>query len=94
MLGVALLIAVYFYGDTGMGAKRWLDLRIIKLQPSEAFKISMVMILAYYYHKLPVNKVSHPFYVLVPLLLIIMCFVFIKYETFSYLNLKKVKDGL
>ena len=72
MLGLALLIAVYFYGDTGMGAKRWLDLRIIKLQPSEAFKISMVMALAYYYHKLPVNKVSHPFYVLVPLLLIII----------------------
>ena len=72
ILGLALLIAVYFYGDTGMGAKRWLDLRIIKLQPSEAFKISMVMVLAYYYHKLPVNKVSHPFYVLVPLLLIII----------------------
>ena len=72
VLGLALLIAVYFYGDTGMGAKRWLDLRIIKLQPSEAFKISMVMVLAYYYHKLPVNKVSHPFYVLVPLLLIII----------------------
>ena len=72
ILGLALLIAVYFYGDTGMGAKRWLDLRIIKLQPSEAFKISMVMALAYYYHKLPVNKVSHPFYVLVPLLLIII----------------------
>ena len=46
MLGLALLIAVYFYGDTGMGAKRWLDLRIIKLQPSEAFKISMVMVLS------------------------------------------------
>ena len=30
----------------------------------------------------------------IPLLLIIMCFVFIKYETFSFLNFKKVKDGL
>ena len=37
MLGLALLIAVYFYGDTGMGAKRWVELRLIKLQPSEAF---------------------------------------------------------
>ena len=72
VLGLALLIAVYFYGDTGMGAKRWLDLRIIKLQPSEAFKISMVMALAYYYHKLPANRVSHPFFVLVPLLLILI----------------------
>ncbi len=55
IVGLALLIAVYFYGDTGMGAKRWLDLRVIKLQPSEVFKISMVMALAYYYHKLPFN---------------------------------------
>ena len=30
----------------------------------------------------------------IPLLLIIMCFVLIKYETFSLLNFKKVKDGL
>ena len=72
ILGLALLIAVYFFGETGMGAKRWLDLRVIKLQPSEAFKISIVMALAYYYHKLPVNKVSHPFYVLIPLLLILI----------------------
>ena len=72
ILGLALLTAVYFFGETGMGAKRWLDLRVIKLQPSEAFKISIVMALAYYYHKLPVNKVSHPFYVLIPLLLILI----------------------
>ena len=72
ILGLALLIAVYFFGETGMGAKRWLDLKLVKLQPSEAFKISIVMALAYYYHKLPVNKVSHPFYVFVPLLLILV----------------------
>ena len=72
ILGLALLIAVYFFGDTGMGAKRWLDLKVIKLQPSEAFKISLVMTLAYYYHKLPLSKVSHPFYVLLPLLLILI----------------------
>ena len=72
ILGLALLTAVYFFGETGMGAKRWLDLRVIKLQPSEAFKISIVMALAYYYHKLPVTKVSHPFYVLIPLLLILI----------------------
>jgi rod shape determining protein RodA len=46
VLGLALLIAVYFFGETGMGAKRWLDLKLVKLQPSEAFKISIVMALA------------------------------------------------
>ncbi len=71
ILGLVLVISVYFYGDVGMGARRWLDLGVIKLQPSEAFKISLVMALAYYYHKLPVNKVSHPLYVLVPLILIL-----------------------
>ena len=38
ILGLALLIAVYFYGDSGMGAKRWLDLYLFRFQPIELLK--------------------------------------------------------
>ena len=72
ILGILLIIGVYFYGETGMGAKRWLNLKFVKLQPSEAFKISIVMFLAYYYDKLNPKYVSHPLYVFIPLVLILI----------------------
>ena len=52
---VFLLIAVEFTGATGMGAQRWIDLGVIRLQPSELMKIALVMILAAYYDWLPID---------------------------------------
>lgn len=49
-LTLFLLILVDVFGHIGMGAQRWLDLGIMKLQPSELAKISSVMALARYYH--------------------------------------------
>ncbi|MBR1604884.1 MAG: rod shape-determining protein RodA [Alphaproteobacteria bacterium] len=45
-----LLIAVEVGGHIGMGAQRWINLGIIKLQPSELMKISLVLALARYFH--------------------------------------------
>ena len=67
---ILLLVAVEFVGSTGMGAQRWLDLGFIRLQPSELTKIGLVMILAAYYDWLPLKSVSHPVWVLVPLVFI------------------------
>src|SRR5699024_10833663 len=39
-LSLVLLIAVEFFGESGMGATRWLDIGPIQLQPSELMKIS------------------------------------------------------
>ena len=47
---LALLIVVEVAGYTGMGATRWIDLKCIKLQPSELMKIALVMALAKYFH--------------------------------------------
>ncbi len=44
-----LLIGVDVFGHIGMGAQRWIDLKIFKLQPSELMKISMVLFLAKYF---------------------------------------------
>ena len=68
--GMGLLVAVEFIGSTGMGAQRWLDLGPIQLQPSELMKIGLVMALARYYSALDRDRVSHPLWLLPPLLMI------------------------
>lgn len=45
-----MLIAVEIGGHIGMGAQRWINLGIIKIQPSELMKISLVLALARYFH--------------------------------------------
>lgn len=72
IVGLLLLVAVDLFGDIGMGAQRWLELGPLRLQPSEIMKIAMVMLLAAYYDWLPVEKVSEPLWVIVPVLLILM----------------------
>ena len=69
-VSLLLLVMVDFVGTTGMGAQRWIDLGVIKLQPSELMKITLVMILAAYYDWLDIGKTSRPFWVAIPLLLI------------------------
>ncbi|WP_028031469.1 rod shape-determining protein RodA [Gemmobacter nectariphilus] len=71
-ISLLLLIAVEIVGDIGMGAQRWLDLGVMRLQPSELMKIAMVMMLAAYYDWLDVNKTSRPFWVAVPVVLILL----------------------
>lgn len=72
IVSLVLLILVEFIGATGMGAQRWIDLGFIRLQPSELSKITLVMILAAYYDWLDIKKVSRPFWVLLPIILILL----------------------
>ncbi len=51
VLGVLLLVAVALFGDISKGARRWLDLGFIRMQPSELMKIAMPMMLAWYFQK-------------------------------------------
>ncbi len=46
--GIVLLIAVMFFGVSGKGAQRWLDLGLFRFQPSEILKIALPMMLAWY----------------------------------------------
>ncbi|MCZ4256334.1 rod shape-determining protein RodA [Sulfitobacter sp. G21635-S1] len=65
-----LLVAVALIGDERKGSQRWIDLGFMDLQPSELMKITLVMFLAAYYDWLPAKKVSRPFWVLLPVLII------------------------
>lgn len=51
--GLLLLVVVQIFGHTGMGAQRWINLGVMKLQPSELMKIAVIMLLARYYHLSP-----------------------------------------
>ena len=50
-LGLSLLLAVAMFGIVKKGARRWLDLGVITLQPSEMLKIGLPLMLAWYFHK-------------------------------------------
>ena len=51
LLGLILLIAVFAFGITVNGAKRWLPLGFTRIQPSEMMKIAMPLMLAWYFQK-------------------------------------------
>jgi rod shape determining protein RodA len=53
--GVVLagLLGVELLGQISGGSQRWLDIGIIRLQPSEFMKLAIVLVLARYYQSLP-----------------------------------------
>lgn len=65
-----LLIAVEAVGQLGGGSQRWLELGFLRLQPSELMKPGIVLIIAAFYHSLPVGMIGSWRALLVPLGLI------------------------
>ncbi|MGB1360701.1 MAG: rod shape-determining protein RodA [Alphaproteobacteria bacterium] len=57
-VSVGLLFVVELFGYVGMGAKRWIDLKVFKLQPSELVKIFVIVVLARYYTSISLYKIS------------------------------------
>jgi len=51
LLGMVLLIGVAFFGEISHGARRWLDLGVVSIQPSELMKIGVPMMMAWYFEK-------------------------------------------
>jgi len=67
---LVLLVAVEAMGHIGMGAQRWIDLGIIRLQPSEFMKLALVLSLARYFSGVPPRFVSNASTLVVPALLL------------------------
>jgi rod shape determining protein RodA len=51
LLGIILLIGVALFGDISKGARRWLNLGVMRIQPSELMKIAMPLLLAWFFQK-------------------------------------------
>ena len=63
---LVLLFGVDFFGITASGSKRWINLFFINLQPSELMKVALIIFLARYYNKVPVQNVSSIKYLIIP----------------------------
>jgi len=49
IIGLLLLILVLFFGNKTLGATRWINLYIFQLQPSEIFKVIILIFLAKFF---------------------------------------------
>jgi rod shape determining protein RodA len=59
-IGILLLLAVLIGGETSGGAQRWLNLYVIRFQPSEMMKLAVPMMVAWYLAdaRLPPNRLQ------------------------------------
>ena len=51
VLGMVLLIGVALFGEISHGARRWLNLGVMTIQPSELMKIGVPLMMAWYFEK-------------------------------------------
>lgn len=51
VLGMALLIGVALFGEISHGARRWLNLGVANIQPSELMKVAVPLMMAWYFEK-------------------------------------------
>ena len=52
-IGCVLLVLVLVLGDHAKGAQRWLDLKVIRFQPSEMMKLGMPLMVSAWLHSRP-----------------------------------------
>ena len=78
ILGILLLLFVMFFGVSASGSKRWINLFIMNLQPSELMKIAVIVCFARYYHRIQSSDIQSYKYLLQPIiLLLIPCYLVI-----------------
>ncbi len=75
LVGVLLLIAVDLFGPVVNGAQRWLNLGVVRIQPSEMMKLGVPLMMAWYFDRYEAvlrirNFVMGAVLLLVPVLLI------------------------
>lgn len=67
-----LLVVVEITGHIGMGAQRWINLGLFKIQPSELMKIGMVLFLARYFSSTTMQNIRTIRGILIPVVLTII----------------------
>ena len=72
ILGILLLLFVIFFGISASGSKRWINLLIMNLQPSELMKIAVIVCFARYYHRIQSSDIQSYKYLLQPIILLLV----------------------
>ncbi len=67
-----LLLAVPVVGEVSLGARRWLNLHVVRIQPSEIMKIGLVLGLARFYHGLSAADAKWSWKLLIPAAMILL----------------------
>src|SRR5690606_21339630 len=68
--GVALLVAVALFGDISKGARRWLDIGITRIQPSEILKIATPLMITWYFQRREGARYWYDFVIAVVLVIV------------------------
>ncbi len=71
-LCLLVLLGVDIMGHIGMGAKRWISMGGMNLQPSEFMKLAVILVLARYFHQLHPEDIRRFPFLIPPILLIAM----------------------
>ena len=71
-LAFILLLAVPVVGEVSLGARRWLNLHFVRIQPSEIMKIGLVLALARYYHGITAAEAKWSWKLVIPVLMILL----------------------
>src|SRR5215469_12775004 len=69
---LALVVAVDLRGFVGMGARRWIDLGLIQLQPSSLMNVALVLALARYFHVRTEEDIARVRFLLPPALMVLI----------------------
>ncbi len=71
-LGVLLLLMVMKFGHVGLGAKRWMTIGGMEIQPSELMKLFLAMAMAAYFHRASFERVGNVLFLLPAVLAILV----------------------
>jgi|CXWK01.1.fsa_nt_gi rod shape determining protein RodA len=71
-IALLMLALVPVLGIEALGARRWIAVGGMTFQPSELMKLALVAAIARYYQWLPVERLSHPRWVAIPLAMIVV----------------------
>ena len=72
-----LLIGVDIFGVVSSGSKRWINLLVFNLQPSELMKVAVIIFLARFYNKIPYGEVNRIKFMIIPIFVIFIPFVLV-----------------
>ena len=76
-IGLGLLIYANYSGFSALGAKRWVNIGFLNLQPSEFMKIALILALAKYFHDTHIYKIHSIFYLITPIIMTLLAVFYI-----------------